>query len=742
MTPLDRLRQRLAASLPTVFRIAYWVPHNDDRLEDASPFLAFLPGILSTSSLFEVAVRRPFDIRELFSSRESVAICRDLGIVDPHIYPVNLTAFAEVVAGTPYHFNCVLTNESTRSAVSQLLVPAARARTGWLHLSDVEGSGVDGTLRSSTDEVFNSFFRTSIGLFDSSLSTRAIYQEFVEEPLRSWAPVTLPCARYGHNVTRPNELAIEGLGGRFGESAEGRPIPSGGHASGALRSVRALAAFKERLLAPNGSRHGRRLTVAVDSVTWGIARAGWRRRLRESGLSGAAIRLISQAIHRSGYTVELDLPPNRLRELLSDQAVATVLGLRSAEMRAFTAALAVHSSAAAIPVLRLSPGLNSLRPKMVDISACARGVGPHREFKISKLVRRTSDQMRQIIGPALLGEIRGAANATQSITLVSDLPLEWLQIDGMPLALRHHVSRVPVSPGNLSFGVCVDSHPIYVPASTLNEILVIRSFREGDRIAGHLEKALRFPMPGDSSSGPTVTFVDVASADEFVDALSRYEGAILVFDGHGTRDEATGVGSVVVGGRPLDVWSLRDRVRMPPIVLLSACDTLPIDGSHGSSAVGMLALGAKAVLATLLPVESIRSAVFMHRLLWRLTGLLPLLLQRADDGVEWRIFMSGMLKMVYATELTELVMKRFGPLPNHYEIGTRANMDINVGDPRWLKKHQRHLATATRQATAEIERFTIEYASMTDSLRYVQLGRPDLVRIVAASHSDVAGSLA
>lgn len=699
-------------------------------MDDVSPFLAYSPGIMSTSTLFEAAIAFPLDIREIFSSRESVAKCRDLGIVDPHIYPVSLTAFAAVLASTPYRFNCVLTNESTRSIVSKLLLGATSAQSSWLHLSDLEGIGVDGVLGCIDDEIFAAFFRKSIRLIESSSSDRRLYEEFIDAPLRCWAPVNTSCMRYRHNVTRPNEIAIENLGGGLEEQTGERAIPSGGHGSCVLRSARALLALNAKLLAPHNSRHGRRITVAVDSVTWGFATAAWRRRLRESGLSGVAIGLIAQTVNRSGYTFDVDHAADRLRGILADEAVSTTLKLRSEEMRAFTAALSVHSSGAAIPVLRLNPGLNKLRPKMVDISSCARGSGPHRDFKISKLVRRVSEEMQQTIGPALLGEIRGLASAMQSITLVSDLPLEWLQIDGVPLALRHHVSRIPASPGNLSFGVCVESSPTYIPASSLNEMLVIRSFRDGDRVARHLERAMRFPMPDETSVAPSVRFVDVNSPDEFVDALSSYHGAVLVFDGHGSRDDATAVGSVVVGGRPLDIWSLRDRVRMPPIVLLSACDTLPIDGDHGSSAVGMLALGAKSVLATVLPVDSIRSAVFMRRLLWRLKGLLPLLLRRADDGVDWRTFMSGMLKMVYSTELAELVVKRFGSIPNLHDIGARANIDINLGDPRWLKKHQRRLAHATKQSAAAIERFSVECASMTDSLRYVQLGRPDLVRIV------------
>ena len=324
------------------------------------------------------------------------------------------------------------------------------------------------------------------------------------------------------------------------------------------------------------------------------------------------------------------------------------------------------------------------------------------------------------------------------MSLVADLPLELLSIDGMPLGLKHDVSRIPCNPGNVMFSQCVNNDIRFISKASFDEILVVRSFSASDPIAGHLEAALSDRVLGKASSGPRVRFQDVANADEFVEAVSNYKGAMLIFDGHGSRDSQTGVGSVVVGGKPLDIWMLRNRLSLPPIVLLSACDTFPIDGSHGSSAIGMLALGARTVLGTLLPVHSIRSSGLLSRLLLRLAEFLPIVMARSRHGVNWRYLMSGMLRMVYASELGH----SYGASVGMDRLGInaallQANIDINQRHPKWLERFQRRLATASGRPLSRVEDHREKYAWLTDSMSYVQLGRPELIHIVDQSPADI-----
>lgn len=338
----------------------------------------------------------------------------------------------------------------------------------------------------------------------------------------------------------------------------------------------------------------------------------------------------------------------------------------------------------------------------------------------------------------MLAEVRGRANRIGEISLIADLPLELLSIHGVPLSLKHDVSRIPCNPGNVMFSQCVQNDISFISRSSLDEILVIRSFAESDPIAKHLELALSARIDGSTPSTQHIKFKDVASTDEFIKAVSNYKGSMLIFDGHGSRDSDTGVGSIIVGGKPLDIWTLRGELSLPPIVLLSACDTYPIDGSHGSSAVGMLALGAKAVLGTLLPVHSGRSSAFLARLLFRLSEFLPLIMARYPHGVNWRYLMSGMLRMVYASELGHSYGASVGLRWESLEEPlTQANVHINQRDPKWLEQFQRNLATAANTPLSSVQAYRERYAWFTDSMNYVHLGRPELIHVVDQSPKDV-----
>jgi CHAT domain len=142
-----------------------------------------------------------------------------------------------------------------------------------------------------------------------------------------------------------------------------------------------------------------------------------------------------------------------------------------------------------------------------------------------------------------------------------------------------------------------------------------------------------------------------------VTALNAYDGQILIFDGHGADNATEPVGKLVIGNDLIDVWELRNKVRIPAIVILSACDTHGIDAlSHATVGNGFLFLGARTVLATLLPVNGFQSASFVARLIYRLADFIPAALSSRKRVLNWTEIISGMLRMTFASEvLDELI---------------------------------------------------------------------------------------
>lgn len=724
---LSQLRAGISF-LAEIFSITYWVPHEDDQLDEASLFQGFLPGILGTEHLFNRVVKMPLDMRELFADRAAVLNARQAGIVNLRILPVQLSAFEALLGHQKPFFHVVLTTGALAQRVADLLESRG---LDWLHFSESSDLRTI-SIEQVSDRVFEGYLRRVADSIENPYLAKA-FVDVLGSPLRKWLPMSVDCPSYAHNLTGPNETALAGMCVDMRGVEPMGPWAPNLYSSGSVRCARAVRAIRDKIIGNYGlARHVNDLTICVDSVAWWLSRTDIRQNLIRRGLSPVAANFVNLLVNRRGYASVIALPDRMSAHRLSEEEdVQLVLATRSKEMRTITSALALHSGFTLTPVVRLSPAINTVRPSLLDIGSCARGNGPHRDFKLNKLARRLSAEMVSIVGSRMVAELRGAVDRIGEMSLIADLPLELISIDGVPLSLKHDVSRIPCNPGNVMFSQCVRNDITFVSKESFDDVLVVRSFSKTDPIAGHLEAAISDRVGVGKLAVPRVRFQDVASAEEFVEAVASFKGSLMIFDGHGSRDSQTGVGSLVVGGRPLDIWDLKSKLTLPPIVLLSACDTFPIDGSHGSSAVGMLALGAKTVLGTLLPVHSIRSSVLLALLLLRISEFLPIVMEKFPHGVNWRYFMGGLLRMAYARELGISYALSVGmDLQTLSEVLVQANVDINLRDPRWLVRHQRRLAAASGRPLSKVEIHREKYAWLTDSMSYAQLGRPELIHIV------------
>ncbi|RXV67815.1 hypothetical protein D1006_21505 [Burkholderia stabilis] len=264
--------------------------------------------------------------------------------------------------------------------------------------------------------------------------------------------------------------------------------------------------------------------------------------------------------------------------------------------------------------------------------------------------------MRTLINPRFLERIDSPEKGRiEGLKLASDISLELMHSGGLPLSMRFDTSRVPVLPGNLYLSTCI-MPPRILPLATFREVLVVRSFQSNDPLRNYLEKAISIFLEKPTPFAINVTFIDVETEDDFVDALADYKGSVLIFDGHGTYNSEIGEGTIVIGGQAIDVWKLRPRCSVPPILIFSACDTQPLDGSHSSVATAALTLGAHTVLATNLPIDGWLAALFVGRLLYRMAALLPVAVQH-QSTFTWRNFVAGMIRMSYVTEIIGLLKK-------------------------------------------------------------------------------------
>jgi hypothetical protein len=227
-----------------------------------------------------------------------------------------------------------------------------------------------------------------------------------------------------------------------------------------------------------------------------------------------------------------------------------------------------------------------------------------------------------------------------------------------------------------------------------------------------------------------IKYVDVTSVEDVLRALEGFRGAIMIFDGHGEHTEAEDIGALLVGNERLVPWDLRGKVRVPPIVILSACDTQALDGSHVTTANGFLNGGARTVLGTVLPVDAFQAAFFVGRLILRILELVPVMTGDGGRSVRWSEIVSGLQRMLFSTELIFALKARFPVIFEQFHaVQMKANVLINSGDPEWYEKFVAFISETCHIPEAVVLDVVRRSLALPECLKHVQMGNPEAIII-------------
>lgn len=203
---------------------------------------------------------------------------------------------------------------------------------------------------------------------------------------------------------------------------------------------------------------------------------------------------------------------------------------------------------------------------------------------------------------------------SKHIKILTDLPIEWVRIEGVPLCLTHSVSRVPITPAN---GLVVHS---YVNRElVLNykaiKIVIINALKKSEEIFQFGIKLYDFLKDTLSEHVFSITYYEVDNKEEFVHILNKDTPDIFVYYGHGKYNQEENVGELSIRDSSINSFELRERVkRFPPIVILGACETQVAWGSSEDIANTFINSGSIAVLGTYFEVDAVYTYKFIIRL--------------------------------------------------------------------------------------------------------------------------------
>lgn len=401
------------------------------------------------------------------------------------------------------------------------------------------------------------------------------------------------------------------------------------------------------------------------------------------------------------------------------------------------------------PVIKLPLGNNKAFAQVVNLAAADRRAGR----KTHALMKQVREAFSQYFDNWLeyVDDYPSLA-----IKLVSNLPLEWTHHQGLPLMIRHEVSRIPVTPGYVTSHILLDSTVVRLSPRNFREILFISSFADDDPIRNDLKFKLReiertlnqnfselferfertgaippgFSVPDEPSHlGIHFKWIDVATGDELIEAINANPCAMTIFDLHGSHS-IDGGGRLHLKKETVYASNICENIRISPIVILSSCDTSPVDKGHDSTAAAFLLAGAKTVISSALPIQSDLASTFLVRLLIRIDTYLPEALINYP-AIRWSTLVSGMIRRAYYYELAALLQKKY-----QFDSKKKSNLLFRIGinldplNPDWANVVNQEITSMIGITINDLNAFVANNAQFFECMKYFQLGSPELVLLV------------
>lgn len=703
--------------------ISYFVVIPEDDPWETSPFQGLSFGIAEAWNLIRSIVSLPADVVEPALPIAAQVARRSNGVAAWQWNPAALYALDGLTVPPHRPFWVMLTSDAdTARSVDRWI---ARQSLKPLHISEVRAPG-----RVSVFDIDAARLHTHFcEIFE--LATRAqpdLEVSQVREALAAWQPrPSYPFGRAvpGHNVVLPAAMALEGIGYSV---AEGPPaLQRDPHDY--TQIIAELANFVLDAREQTYSAPAYRTTppqpdvyLTVPSLYAHIYEEGLGLPQGKDGLP--ARQLLQMMQRQTGY--QLHGHGKAWLAILQDPIAMGLMEIRKREvnLQAVVAGLAAAGTLSA--TVRLPAAINRINGAVRQFANHARSDKVKSSRKLAKTFAEVQSRLASAVAPELLDVIR---RSQTGVKLVTDSPLEWLPVDGLPLMLRKDVSRITTTPGNLQVGLLARSGLIHLAAAAFKEILILSAIDRADPIADILLDMLEEwrPVYGDQI---VLRIVKVGNREEFVAALNSFGGAVMIFDGHGGHDRGDGVGSLRVGKEEISIWDMRSEIRVPPVVILSACDTQAADRSHATTANAFLGAGAVTVLGSLLPVNAPDAAMLIARLVWRIAEYVPAVTGEKGRAILWSEVMAGMLRLHLILDLIAPLLQRGVITSAQYrEINMEAISATTNHDEAWWENALARVSAILgldKGASAALGRETI---ASSDAIRYVQIGNPELIVI-------------
>jgi len=374
----------------------------------------------------------------------------------------------------------------------------------------------------------------------------------------------------------------------------------------------------------------------------------------------------------------------------------------------------LHSSFAFSPVLRLPIQGKSIYRELsffrsLSFSSLS---NPLNRKKLRRSILQFGNKLsKKVLSPNLQDVIK---KRDGQIVAITDLPIEWLTINNIPLIFTHDVCRLPETSlhGLMSIHAINKTFRFSITTDTITKTLVI---------LGNDEDSFKFwhDRVYESSIKNGFAVRQCLSLKEVKHVIHTLKPEILIFDCHGGVDDESKTTFLKIGNEVLDGKFVIENEIYAPIVFISACGTAPTYGTYNIIANAFFEAGCLSVTSTYIPI-AIDSGSFLYL---RILEKLPFAIKQVIHK-NWLEFICHIIRTSTLSETYLNIQKKYKISTDEFvKSNSKALLDSLVFSER--RRLYSELDEHIQKLTSDKKLHYSE--TIPEFLLYSNLGRADLI---------------
>ena len=432
------------------------------------------------------------------------------------------------------------------------------------------------------------------------------------------------------------------------------------------------------------------------------------------------LRFVEQDIETYDYTVNLESKTSNI-----DPNLLIFSGALKQNHTLFLDFVGyLHSTFELSPYIRVPARGASLNTYISRLSP-----SQYRKTQNSRSLGRNLAQIGKAISSNLPSQVVDfLGRYADGIFAISDLPLEWLLVQDIPLAFLCDVCRVPeTSSTSILAQFNINCRQFFqINKNILRKTLVVCGATSEEPIFKNYEHHVSLQKTQDLPYNTA----HIESKDKFFETVNKLRPHLLIIDSHGDFKKQSEGSYIWLGNEKLTGKDIVEHLPQIPLVILSCCWGTPIYGNANTIAQAFFETGSFSVLSTFLPISVKKGFILYFRILNNLS-------YAASHGMHesWMNFISHNIRTSYIDDVLDLVFEKFSfdILERDKYIKTRAVWQSKCrkreARPSQYKEAREIILGCIKDSyKSKVERFLKSTEPIPEFMLYTHLGRGDLIK--------------